>query len=129
MSTQTFIGTLIVKTCPTCGITYGVPERFDREKHDDQTSWCCPNGHSLHYIQSTAVKLQAELDQMKASRDWEAKRAQWAREDADRERRSHSATKGVLTKTRKRAEHGVCLHCWRRFANVARHVEHMHPDA
>lgn len=46
----------------------------------------------------------------------------------DIERLSHSATRGQLTKARKRADAGVCQHCHRTFANVARHVAGHHPE-
>jgi len=39
-----------------------------------------------------------------------------------------SATKGQLTKARKRADRGVCQHCHRSFVDVARHVATKHPS-
>ena len=46
----------------------------------------------------------------------------------DAEQRAHSATKGQLTRARKRAANGVCPCCHRSFENVARHVAKQHPD-
>lgn len=42
--------------------------------------------------------------------------------------RFEATQKGQLTKLRNRIANGVCPWCQRSFANVARHVEHQHPD-
>lgn len=44
------------------------------------------------------------------------------------ERRAHAATKGQLTKTKKRIANGVCPCCNRSFANLERHMAGQHPD-
>lgn len=44
------------------------------------------------------------------------------------ERRAHAATKGQLTKTRKRVAGGVCPCCNRSFVNLGRHMAGQHPD-
>jgi hypothetical protein len=45
----------------------------------------------------------------------------------DRERKSHAATKGHLTRTKKRAASGVCPCCRRSFKQLRRHMQNKHP--
>jgi len=55
---------LILKTCPTCGVLYAVPKRFDEEKQDNHKTFYCPKGHNLHYPQkSDKEKLTQRLEQ------------------------------------------------------------------
>jgi hypothetical protein len=46
--------------CPTCGIAYCLPARFQRERRQDHGYWHCPNGHSLHYPEKTEEEKQIE---------------------------------------------------------------------
>lgn len=126
-ATHEYLGTLVVIHCHQCAIPFGIPERFQRARREDRETFYCPNGHGAAYRKSEADKLRAELDQMKADRDWQATTAQWARDDADRERRSHSATKGQLTRAKKRAIAGACPCCSRSFVDVRRHMANKHP--
>ena len=126
MNTITEVSTLVVETCPSCGVLHAFPESL-RETALKSRGPCgrkiyCPNGHSWFYTGKSEAKIQSE-------RAVDAER----RADAERdlriqEERSHAATKGHLTRTRRRAEAGVCPHCTRTFQNVARHVRHMHPS-
>src|SRR3954447_15075796 len=81
--------TLDVVDCPTCHVTYAIPESFHRAAlhHNSQASpvnyWevCCPFGHSWHYTglneeqrlrqhlegsRNRAARLTARLDQSEA---------------------------------------------------------------
>ena len=40
---------LVVKVCPTCGVTYGFPEQMDSARRKDGQNFYCPNGHNLYY--------------------------------------------------------------------------------
>lgn len=121
---------LTVQDCCVCGMTFGVPARYDRDRQEDHRVFYCPTGHSQSYVGKTEAQKQRE----RAER---AERQLANREDDlrvermhhDAERRSHAATKGQLTRVRKRAEQGVCLHCHRHFANVKAHVARQHPEA
>lgn len=126
--TLSYQDTLNVKVCGKCGISFAMPGQFDKECEAYGTTFYCPNGHPRVYRTSAAVKLQAELDQMKASRDWEARTARYNADQLEHERRRHAATKGQLTKTRKRAEAGVCPHCPRSFVDVKRHIANKHSE-
>lgn len=119
---------LIVMECPTCGISHAIPELMQREAYSEghgKVHWYCPNGHRLSYpgpsqAEQKATRLQAEADREKAWRRDAEKRV-------ETERRSHAATKGQLTKTRKRIAGGACPCCNRSFENLARHMAGQHP--
>lgn len=127
MPTLTFSDTLTVVECYNCGITFGMPEQYDRLRRSDHGWWYCPNGHQQHYNgKNEAEKLREQLQIAE-------KRLANARDDVRAERMSHDGTKnslrstrGELTKTRKRAEKGVCIHCNRHFVDVARHMTSQH---
>lgn len=112
----------VTEECCNCGIPFAITQDLKDRRLKDHKSFYCPNGHSQHYTGKTEEqKLREQLEranQRVASRD----------EDLRVERASHAATKGQLTKAKKRAAHGVCPCCKRTFANVARHVAGQHPD-
>jgi len=113
---------LVTTSCGSCGMQFAVPEHWDQERRRKHDGWWCPNGHSLVYKgKSDAEKAREERDRYK----------EWLRQEEERlaaERRSHSATKGQLTKTRKRIAGGVCPCCNRTFQNLGRHMHTKHPD-
>lgn len=129
MSTMTFTGKLTVTNC-WCGMTYAIPEtlfEFVKRQHDDgrsQTDIFCPLGHRWSFAgegEADKQRKRAErLERTLANRE----------EDLRAERASHVATKGALTKAKKRSARGVCPHpeCKRSFVNVARHVATCHPE-
>jgi hypothetical protein len=109
---------LEVMCCPVCGVLYAVPERLLTDARRRPTIyWCCPNGDELHFPGK--------------SPEQEAKEARnaLARERArhDQTAASLRATKGVVTKMRKRIGNGVCPCCNRSFRDLARHMDTMHP--
>lgn len=123
---------LVDTICASCGIVFAVPEQWDQKRRDDGKSFWCPNGHSLHYGDNTLAKrlAQAERDRdaakARARAAWDQADAAWKQGEA--ERRAHAATKGQLTKTRKRVANGVCPCCNRSFANLSRHMAGQHPN-
>ena len=44
------------------------------------------------------------------------------------ERRSHSATKGLLTKERNRTLAGLCPCCDKHYVSLAKHIKTQHPE-
>ena len=110
----TYTETLTVVTC-TCGINYAIPDSLNQQLLDHRKSdpgptksVHCPLGHQWHYTGKSDAEQQRERAEAAERRE----RA--VRDLLAHEERSHRATKGHLTKTRKqvhRAEHGVCPHC------------------
>lgn len=110
---------LIPQTCCDCGIVFGLPDGLAAQRLKDGKMFWCPVGHSQHFTRKRT--LEQELSGVRD--DLAAQRQAMANE-----RRSHTATKGHLTRTKRRANAGVCLDCHRSFANVRRHRERVHPE-
>jgi len=127
MSTLSYSGTLTTTNC-WCGIHYAVPSEFydmvERQHRDGkaQTNIYCPLGHVWHFAgTSEAEKLRAQLES-------ERRRAQATRDLLAAEERSHAATRGHLTRTKKRVAHGVCPCCNRTFKQLAAHMKNKHAE-
>lgn len=125
--TISFTDTLVVVTC-WCGINHAVPAdlyNFQQRQFDNGesvTSIYCPLGHQHQPAgEGKAAKLERDLERATLRNSGTLARL-------ESERRSHSATKGQLTKTKKRVGKGVCPCCNRHFTNVQRHMEQQHPD-
>jgi hypothetical protein len=115
---------LIQVTCArsSCGVTFGLAKHHHTALRDSHNSFYCPNGHMQSYPQETVEeKLKRELE-------WETAAYKRACVRADREARSHTATKGHLTRVKKRAHNGVCIHCNRTFPNLSRHMKSKHAE-
>jgi hypothetical protein len=122
MTTLNYTGQLIVQDCCNCGMTFAVPADYDKRRRNDHKSFYCPAGHPQSYTGKTEEQKQREraerLERQLANRD----------EDLRSARASLTATKGVLTKTKKRVANGVCPCCNRSFANLGRHMAGQHPE-
>lgn len=125
-----FSRVLVTETCAQCGMVFGIPQEFETLRRADKKDFYCPSGHSLVYRGETKEQvLQREVEALK-----EENKAAWdqaldAANKTRAEKRAHASTKGALTKVRKRASAGVCLHCNRTFQNVARHMTTQHAEA
>lgn len=128
--------TLVVMTCPSCGVTYAIPERLDEaaRKHNRATqpnnywSWCCPFGHELSYSGKN------EEQRLRDTLDAERRRSGRLAAERDQATASARAHKGAATRARnerdriaKRAKAGVCPCCNRSFKQLRRHMQSQHP--
>ena len=82
----------------------------------------CPLGHAHVPAGKSQVEIEREMRQRAEMR------LTATRDQLESEKRSHVATKGQLTKARKRIGKGVCPCCNRHFTNVERHMATQHPD-
>ena len=117
---------LVAITCANCGTPFGIGTRFMAARRADQRDFYCPNGHTNFYPKPQRTEADRLREQLDAARSL-AQREQQRREAAERSARAH---KGVATRVKNRAAHGVCPvpGCKRSFANVERHVAGQHPD-
>lgn len=127
--TITYSKTLTVIECGECHIPFAIPASMHQSVHAEGTEFFCPNGHNIHYHQDENSKLKAQLDQVKADRDWQAARRNEAVKARQRVERSNIALRGHLTRWRKRVANGVCPveGCQRHFPNLQDHVATKHP--
>lgn len=113
---------LVVEHCCACGMAFAMSADYERRRRDDHRNFYCPAGHIQHYTGDTEEQRQRKradrLERQLANRD----------EDLRATRASLIATKGVLTKTKRRVANGVCPCCTRTFANLQRHMANQHPD-
>lgn len=108
---------LIHETCCVCGIAFGITrDLYNRRSHDKKVFYC-PNGDSLRY---TGKSDAQEIKDAQAYAQRQAERA-------DANHRSLIATKGHLTRAKKRAAAGLCQSCNRTFEDVAKHYATKHP--
>ena len=131
MATVTLDINLVAITCcnSECGITFAVPEHWQRQKRRDHSWWYCPNGHHQHYpAQSDIEKAKAEAEQLRSRLAAAKQNAKYHRAERERVERSRSAIKGQLTKVKNRVAKGVCPCCNRHFENLHRHMETKHPE-
>ena len=121
MATLSYIGNLVVTSC-WCGIGLAIPEGLYNEAKRQGAHFdvWCPLGHKFVY--------SGETEAEKFERLYNAERDRSARIRAERDQTEASlrATKGVVTKMRKRAIVGACQFCHRTFSDVARHVQSKH---
>lgn len=125
---------LEIRVCPSCGVTYALPERLVMDRREKGGEWYCPNGHALGFsktdadrLREDAAKLRAKLDDEKRNTDWWKQRNQEARKEAEHQEARANGYKGALTKFKKRVGNGVCPCCNRTFVDLGRHMETKHP--
>lgn len=132
MSTTTLDETLVSIGCADreCELTIHLPRWLHVARRHDHRTFYCPDGHSNYYPRgkSEFEKLQDELARRDGQLAAETRRASRLVDELERERRSHSSTKGQLTKTKKRAANGICPCCNRQVPQLAAHMKTKHPD-
>jgi hypothetical protein len=124
-TTTTYSRTLVVIDCCTCGVSFGMTTEMERARRRDHAWFYCPNGHNQHFTAKSDADLLAE----------ERRRAKRLSDLLDDEQQQHRATerslratRGVVTRTKKRIAAGVCPCCNRTFQRLARHMAGQHPD-
>lgn len=129
MSTTTLTVVIEAHTCSACGVVYGLSTQYQKRRREDHQSWWCPNGHSQYYPQENAAE-KAERLRKAALTQLEMTQAALTHEQDQRQaaERSLSATKGVVTRMKKRVVAGTCpVGCRRHFADLQAHIETKHP--
>jgi hypothetical protein len=108
--------------CSECGVPWGVPEGYERNRRDDHKTFWCPNGHAQHFPQeSEAERLRKSLHAATLARESAERRAREAAEARE------SAEKDAK-RLKARAKAGVCPCCNRTFKQLAAHMKNKHPE-
>ena len=133
MLTMEYTGTLVIETCchENCGMTFAMPDDFNKQKRRDHAYWYCPRGHSQHYTgESDLEAAKRRENQAHESERFAWTAAEAARDQAQAAQRSASALRGHLTRVRNKIANGVCPvpGCRRHFDNVQAHIASQHPD-
>jgi DNA repair exonuclease SbcCD ATPase subunit len=108
-------------------VLFAAPQHLLDTRRFDGGSFYCPNGHSLSY-NGERIKLERSLESTK-------QQLQGTRELLRHEERSHSATRGQVTRVKNekakieaRVAHGTCPCCGRTFKQLTAHMKRKHPD-
>ena len=128
-ATYTYENVLTVIECCTCHMDFAMSQDFERARRRDHKSWYCPAGHVQFFPGESDIERERRL--RREAEEEEARERTRRRAEADQREaaeRSLRATKGHLTRQRRRAAHGVCPVCPRTFANVEQHVAKQHPE-
>lgn len=116
---------MITEECCNCGVLFAFTEdTYDKFRRTKQ-QFFCPYGHGQSYMGKTYA---AQLQEARNDADYFKRQMEEAREQRALVERSLSATKGVLTRERKRVQNGVCPVCRRSFKGLAEHMHKQHPD-
>lgn len=119
----TTYGQLETTTCGVCGIPFAAPvELLAWSRKKPHRTFYCPAGHDLHFPGKTEEERLRE--RLESERRYSANVV--AR--LDQTEASLSATKGVVTKLKKRAANGVCPCCNRSFSKLHEHMKTKHPE-
>lgn len=129
-TTTKYTGTLELYYCASCGVPFGLERNYAKRAREERTTWRCPNGHSQWFPGKTDEQLRKEAE---AKLEDARRRIAATRELLHAEERSHSATRGHVTRKKRelaRAKAGVCPvdGCHRHFQNLGRHMKTKHPD-
>jgi len=119
----TIVTNMVTIYCYKCGIAFCVTKDFNEKRLENRNKeFWCPAGHGQVYTG------KSDLDKIKE----QLRRSELETEQAERElkatRRSRTALRGQITKTKNRISKGVCPCCNRQFTNMQRHMETKHPD-
>lgn len=120
---------LVLDECIQCGMVFAVPATFQRQRQGDHTTYYCPAGHGQFYKSgmSDLEQAQTQIERYKKLYLDERRYAAAVVEERNEAQRSLKATKGQLTKAKKRIANGVCPCCNRHFVNLERHMHGQHP--
>lgn len=118
-------------TCYRCKTQFAMAEDIFNLAHQraEEISFWCPNGHSQVFSKgkTEAEKLRDERDKLtQRLAEWQDYEAE-QRKRAEALERKLSASKGQITRIKKRAANGVCPCCNRTFSDLAKHMAGKHP--
>lgn len=116
-------------TCADCGMVFAFPAQLITKRRRDHQNFYCPSGHSNYFPgKSDLEQLQQQLTDARLEIKRAEYRAQTAQLEREAARKELRATRGQMTKLRKRIANGVCPCCRRTFVNLQRHMTSKHPD-
>jgi hypothetical protein len=129
-NTQVAFETVLeAETCYKCGLVFAMPHALVLQLKRSHAVFYCPAGHGQCYAtESSEEKLDKEVKKYRELLRREREYAASVVSERNAAQRSLSATKGVLTRTKKRIANGVCPCCHRTFAELQKHMASQHPE-
>ncbi len=125
--TEHITETFHVVSCYSCSVRFGITGYlYKRVVTDACDSIYCPAcGKLTCWSESEDSKIIKELQRKLKWEAAEVTRQKLAREKAEA---SLQATKGVITRIKRRVGSGVCPCCQRTFKQLSAHMAHKHPE-
>jgi hypothetical protein len=108
---------LAMKTivCGGCGIPFAIPENYFNKLIENNGSFHCPNGCSLHFTGETEVE--------KLTRQLKQKESELAQKTT-----ANIQLDTQLTKIKKDIASGKCPCCDKTYKHLANHMKNKHPN-
>lgn len=119
-ATMIYVGRLIQTSC-YCSIELAIPEDLHTWATRTGGEVYCPLGHEFVYRDSENEKLKRELK-------WAKDQAAAARARTDQAEASLRATKGHVTRLRRKVLAGECPFCGQHLRDLERHIGRQHPN-
>jgi len=130
MSTHILVTVEIeTRTCPVCGVHYGVDKALIDRRLREGGHWFCTNGDSLSFIEPEVEKLRKQLASAQGNLNFYRSYSEQKEAEAKELGKQVRAQKAAKTRLMRRVTNGVCPCCQRHFANVQRHMQSRHPDS
>lgn len=127
---------MYVNDCPSCGVIFGITTDYEDRRRKDGQGFRCPNGHVMSFSETEADRLRKQARELERRLEREAADREFYQQQLRSERAGHKktanqlrATKGVVTRTKKRAAAALCPveGCGRSFVQLRRHLSAKHP--
>lgn len=129
LDTQVYTGTLVIETCCTCQMKFGMDRQFNNLRLNDHDMFYCPAGHPQHYTGKTeSQKLKDQLALKQRDLDWMGHKNERLHSDLLSQKYKTRAEKAAKARILNRIKNGVCPCCQRTFKNLADHFKSIHPD-
>ena len=94
----------ITLSCCTCHVPWCIEESHYNRLKETAEQFFCPNGHGQRFTETTARRLERELQQLKASYETQGRILKDARLARDQLKRRLAAMNGVVTRMQNRAK-------------------------
>lgn len=124
------VQSIVITCCNTdCGISFAVPNWWNKGKRDTHTWFHCPNGHRQKYMEETEeekMRRERDIARQQVARAEDEKREAVAR--AERATKKADKAEAARKRVVKRAAVGVCPCCSRTVGQLARHMKTKHPE-
>ena len=119
---------LKIERCCSCAVVFAMPESMYRERRESRQLFYCPNGHGQRYTgPSELSRTKDELVRVQQRLEQEQAHSKAISEYNQRVTRRLSATKGVVTRQKKRISAGRCPCCSMTFKDLRQHMQADHP--
>lgn len=123
-------------TCGVCGVAFGIEHSMHERVKSNGEWFYCPNGHHIHYCEANnevlkrrVKELESQNVNLKSKIDDATKDATFWCDSYKKSQRSVNGYKADKRRLLKRVHNGVCPHCNRTFADLAKHMDVKHPGS